>query len=71
MQVGEGSYSQAVGRMELSAQELAAGFFHLVQLEQAGGGQQRLSRIKANSRGNLGEEHAAKNKTIELIIKTS
>lgn len=51
VQVGEGSYAQAVGRMELSAQELAAGFFHLVQLEQAGGGQQRLSHTNAHAHG--------------------
>lgn len=49
VQVGEGSYSQAVGRMKLDAQELAAGFFHLVQLEQARGGKQRLSHINAQS----------------------
>lgn len=49
VQVGEGSDSQAVGRMKLRAQELAAGFFHLVQLEQARCRQQRLSHTNTHT----------------------
>lgn len=59
VQVGEGSYSQAVGRMELSAQELAAGLLHLVQLQQARGRQQRLSHTNAHSGGHDCEKPTA------------
>lgn len=43
VQVCEGPYSKTIGRMKLGAQEFTAGFFYLVQLEQACCGQQRLS----------------------------
>lgn len=40
--VGEGPDAQAVRRVQLALQELAARFLNLCQLQQAGSGQQRL-----------------------------
>jgi hypothetical protein len=43
--IREGPNPQAVGRVELLHQELAAGFHHLGELEQAGCGQQALDVV--------------------------
>lgn len=49
VQVRKGPYSKTVGWVKLGAQEFATGFFHLVQLEQACCGQQRLSHIHTHT----------------------
>ena len=42
VRVGEGPDAQAVGGVQLPLEELTAGLLDLSQLEEAGGGQQRL-----------------------------
>ena len=45
MEVGEGPDAEAVGGVELGLEELAAGVPHVSQLEQVGGGEQRLDIV--------------------------
>ena len=67
--VREGPDAQAVGRVELLHQELAAGFHHLGELQQARSGQQALDVCPPSVQVGLKERKVINRRFIHPVFK--